>query len=152
MSLDERVLNVVPSNSLDFVYLDGAHDYKNVKAELNPWFDRVRPGGILAGHGYQHNGDFKPFLCNNCQSVPRAQAYTEYGIAHGKRGTASASSQAGVVRAVQEWMIESHPELTVQFTQENFTRESLHSSGFDFNLVITNTRNPSWYFVKPQDI
>eukprot|EP00605_Chrysophyceae_sp_TOSAG23-4_P001494 GSChrysophyteH1.ASY1.ANO1.1635.1 assembled CDS len=149
MSLDDHVMNAVPSNSLDFVYLDGAHDYENVKAELDPWFERVSPGGILAGHDYQHHGEFKSLACRNCQTVPMAQPYTPYGIEHGKSRDDLALSQAGVVCAVQEWLVETHPELEIHFTKEDFTRESLLNDGFDYDLVVTNTRNPSWYVVKP---
>jgi hypothetical protein len=150
MSLDDRVMNAVPTNSLDFVYLDGAHDYENVKGELEPWFERVRPGGILAGHDYQHHGEFKALACRNCQTVPMAKPYTPYAVQHGKPRNGLAASQAGVVRAVQEWLVENHPELDIQFTKEDFTRESLLNDGFDYDLVVTNTRNPSWYVVKPK--
>merc|ERR1712226_325926 len=53
-----------------------------------------------------------------------------------------------VVKAVQEWAHESHPELTLHHTSEDFTRESLSADGMDYDLIITNTYNPSWYFVK----
>ncbi len=47
---------------LDFVYLDAAHDYQNVCADLAAWFPKVRKGGILAGHDYAtgllHGTDF----------------------------------------------------------------------------------------------
>jgi FkbM family methyltransferase len=42
----------VPHHSLDFVYLDARHDYASVLEDLEAWFDKVRPGGILAGHDY----------------------------------------------------------------------------------------------------
>jgi hypothetical protein len=42
----------VEAGSLDFVYLDARHDYESVKEDLEHWFDKVRPGGILAGHDY----------------------------------------------------------------------------------------------------
>lgn len=38
--------------TLDFVYLDARHDYASVMEDLHSWFDRVKPGGILAGHDY----------------------------------------------------------------------------------------------------
>jgi len=38
--------------SLDFVYLDGNHNFENVTAELAAWGAKVRVGGILAGHDY----------------------------------------------------------------------------------------------------
>jgi FkbM family methyltransferase len=43
---------VVPHHSLDFVYLDARHDFESVLEDLGAWFDKVRPGGILAGHDY----------------------------------------------------------------------------------------------------
>ena len=60
-----------------------------------------------------------------------------------------ASNQAGVVRAVQEWLLRDEPKLRVHFTKEDFTRTELKMFGIDYDLVITNTRNPSWYFIKP---
>lgn len=42
----------VPHHSLDFAYLDARHDFESVCADLAAWFDKVRPGGILAGHDY----------------------------------------------------------------------------------------------------
>lgn len=39
-------------NSLDFVLIDGAHDYENVKADITAWLPKVKVGGILAGDDY----------------------------------------------------------------------------------------------------
>lgn len=38
--------------SLDLVYIDGAHDFANVRADLLAWRGKVRVGGWLAGHDY----------------------------------------------------------------------------------------------------
>jgi len=38
--------------SLDFVFIDAAHDYQNVKNDINAWFPKVKKGGIIAGHDY----------------------------------------------------------------------------------------------------
>ena len=37
---------------LDFVYIDGNHDFLNVTQDIHYWFKKVRPGGILSGHDY----------------------------------------------------------------------------------------------------
>jgi hypothetical protein len=39
-------------NSLDFVFLDAAHDYVNVKNDLEAWYPKVKKGGIFCGHDY----------------------------------------------------------------------------------------------------
>lgn len=36
----------------DFVYIDADHRYKYVKLDVEAWWTRVRPGGVLAGHDY----------------------------------------------------------------------------------------------------
>ena len=41
-------------NSLDFVYIDGLHDFENVKSDIEAWYQKVRIGGILGGHDYTH--------------------------------------------------------------------------------------------------
>lgn len=38
--------------SLDLVYIDAEHDYNSVKTDINAWKNKVRRGGVLAGHDY----------------------------------------------------------------------------------------------------
>ena len=40
------------NESLDFVFIDGSHEYEDVKKDIIAWFPKVKPGGILAGHDY----------------------------------------------------------------------------------------------------
>lgn len=39
-------------NSLDFVFIDAAHDYESVKKDINAWYPKIKKEGILAGHDY----------------------------------------------------------------------------------------------------
>ncbi len=39
-------------NSLDFVYIDGAHDFQNAANDIVEWSKKVRPGGVISGHDY----------------------------------------------------------------------------------------------------
>jgi hypothetical protein len=41
-----------PDESLDFVYIDGNHDFVNVTNDIYTWSKKVRPGGIISGHDY----------------------------------------------------------------------------------------------------
>ena len=40
-------------HSLDFVYLDGDHEYESVKADILSWISKVKIGGTIGGHDYQ---------------------------------------------------------------------------------------------------
>lgn len=39
--------------SLDFVFIDAAHDYESVLQDINAWFPKVKNGGMISGHDYE---------------------------------------------------------------------------------------------------
>jgi SAM-dependent methyltransferase len=41
-------------NSIDIVFLDAAHDYDSVLADIKHWLPKVKDGGILAGHDFNY--------------------------------------------------------------------------------------------------
>lgn len=148
LSLDEALLQSLPDESYDFIYLDGDHSYDGVKAEIPLYWKKVKTGGVLAGHDYCNWGE-KNKNCLGCENIPECLPYTEYGVSHGKRAGVKAENQNGVVQAIQEWVFEKKNEnIKLHHTIENFTRESLTRDGMDFDLIITNTRNPSWFILK----
>lgn len=148
LSTDSSFIASIQDTQLDFLYLDGAHDYATVKEELHLMWRNVRPGGVLAGHDYCNYGE--PSLpCKGCENIPPCVKYSKYGVAHGKSPTKRSANQEGVVRAVQEWLVESQPDLRLHHTVETFTKEGLAQDGIDYDLVITNSYNPSWFVVKP---
>jgi hypothetical protein len=40
--------------TLNCVFIDGAHDYKNVSDDIKHWISKIKPGGIISGHDYAH--------------------------------------------------------------------------------------------------
>jgi predicted O-methyltransferase YrrM len=61
--------------SLDFIYIDGMHDFDNVICDLVHWAPKVRKGGIVSGHDYLSNA-----VCGVARAV---DAYVQaHGITH----------------------------------------------------------------------
>jgi hypothetical protein len=42
--------------TIDFLLLDAAHDYENVKADLAAWWPKIKPDGVMAGDDYKWGG------------------------------------------------------------------------------------------------
>ena len=53
-----QVVHLVPDRSLDFVYIDAGHNYKDTRNDINAWYPKVRSGGLVSGHDYnrKHEG------------------------------------------------------------------------------------------------
>ena len=49
-----KAANQFTDGSLDFVYIDAAHDYDSVKKDVLAWMPKVKKGGIIAGHDYDY--------------------------------------------------------------------------------------------------
>ncbi|OGM55882.1 hypothetical protein A3F62_01515 [Candidatus Woesebacteria bacterium RIFCSPHIGHO2_12_FULL_44_11] len=41
-----------PKRSLDFVYVDANHAFGYIAMDLANWVDKVKKGGVIAGHDY----------------------------------------------------------------------------------------------------
>lgn len=62
--LSSEAAKLLPEKSLDFVYLDARHDYCGVTEDLNAYWPKVRPGGILAGHDFVTAAEVKAVTPN----------------------------------------------------------------------------------------
>lgn len=55
-------------NSLDFVYIDAAHDFKHVAEDVCEWARKVRVEGVVFGHDFKRPvGDY---VCNVKDVIP----------------------------------------------------------------------------------
>lgn len=53
----EESINAVNSfkdNSIDIIFIDAEHSYNGVKNDIKNWLPKIKKGGILAGHDYNH--------------------------------------------------------------------------------------------------
>ena len=47
-----QVVKQFKQHSLDFIYLDADHTYNAVLKDLQAWYNKVKPGGMFAGHDF----------------------------------------------------------------------------------------------------
>lgn len=63
----EDAIDSIPSG-LDFVYIDGNHNYEYVKKDIELYYPKIRKGGIIGGHDYDQ--------------VSVARAIIEFAVKH----------------------------------------------------------------------
>lgn len=48
--LSEEALDKFEDDYFDFIYIDGDHEEEAVRFDLNAWYKKLKPKGIIAGH------------------------------------------------------------------------------------------------------
>ena len=56
-----NALEDIEDGSLDFIYIDGNHEWPYVASDIFYWSQKVRSGGIVSGHDYVTNPRHFPF-------------------------------------------------------------------------------------------
>jgi len=58
-------LEYFEDGSLDWVYLDGDHNFRHAAADIYEWAKKVRSGGVVSGHDYFNTPSFaRNVVCN----------------------------------------------------------------------------------------
>jgi predicted O-methyltransferase YrrM len=56
-------------NFIDFVFIDGLHEYETVKWEIEHYSKLIRPGGALLGHDYDLFPEVKKAVDEYCKPI-----------------------------------------------------------------------------------
>jgi predicted O-methyltransferase YrrM len=51
-----EALSDFADQSLDYVYIDGNHEYNYISQDIKHWINKIKSGGIISGHDYLHAG------------------------------------------------------------------------------------------------
>jgi predicted O-methyltransferase YrrM len=55
-----EAVKLYDDESLDFVFIDAAHDYENVLKDIQAWYHKVKPiTGVISGHDYSWGPEVK---------------------------------------------------------------------------------------------
>ena len=46
------ITSIYKDNSIDFVFIDGGHEYEQVYADIIAWLPKLKIGGYISGHDY----------------------------------------------------------------------------------------------------
>ena len=71
-NFSKHVATKFEKNSIDFVYLDGRHDYCGVYEDLELYYSKLRCNGIMAGHDFhpvRKEGGQDYSICENGKTV-----------------------------------------------------------------------------------
>lgn len=47
-----EAVKMFKDGELDFVYIDAGHDYKSVREDIDAWWPKIKPGGMILGDDY----------------------------------------------------------------------------------------------------
>lgn len=91
----------------DLIFIDAAHDYENVKADIRAWLPALKPDGILVGHDYDKISDGMEISKEEIEARSALDWDRETAV------------HWGVVRAVRElfetFWVEQDPDSTVWY-------------------------------------
>lgn len=76
----EAVEQFMEHNTLDFVYIDGLHDFDSAMRDIIEWTKRVKPGGIVSGHDYIFDCAKEFGVLNAVNNYTYAHNITEWWI------------------------------------------------------------------------
>lgn len=65
----------VPARLYDVVFIDGGHEYRSVREDILAYQDKVRSGGILAGHDYGNDVEWPGVRVAVDELLPLASHY-----------------------------------------------------------------------------
>jgi len=67
--LSTEVVDRLPDNYFDWIYIDTVHDYHTTKLEMEKYSEKLKAGGIIAGHDYSMGNWLKGYKYGVIEAV-----------------------------------------------------------------------------------
>ncbi|KAL3904778.1 MAG: hypothetical protein SGILL_009937 [Bacillariaceae sp.] len=91
----------IDDHSADFVYVDARHDYCGAMEDMQAYWPKIRPGGIMAGHDFLNNAEMQ-----------RITSWQDWSLC--MDGTVNLGSVKG---AVEDFAAEQGVTITVMYAE-----------------------------------
>jgi hypothetical protein len=106
--------HMIPNASLDLVYVDAAHDYRNARNDVLAYWPKLKPGGVMAGHDFAHWRNWGEVRHDRLEGrggwavAAAAFAGTSGSFVRGRSGKKVLVPPYGVAQATQELFTACH--------------------------------------------
>ena len=57
--ISDEALEEFEDDAYDFIFIDGLHEYHQVKKDIENYYSKIKNGGVFAGHDYDYVADVK---------------------------------------------------------------------------------------------
>jgi len=128
--MTQEVIDQVPDESLDFVYIDADHTLRGITVDLIKWFPKVKPGGYIGGDDFGPTIFQQPLAYEPSPIFPWAVHFAE--------------AMDISLYALPHWQFLLHKNTTGSFSFTDLT----DGDYADVSLRSQVVRGPSWYFKK----
>ena len=98
-------MDLFKDHSISLVYIDAQHDYYNCMLDMRLWWDKLIPGGVLAGHDYDCFFAVRGAVQEFARKMSRSVYFTnnwDYAVVN---GTAYSQTNMGATYTCKSWYI-----------------------------------------------
>lgn len=84
----DEALNDFEDDAYDFIFIDGLHEYDQVKKDIKNYYPKIKNGGVFAGHDYKFVEDVKRAVDEFSAEIGITQVqHTDYDVWYWIKGT-----------------------------------------------------------------
>lgn len=86
MTSDEA-LEKFEDNTYDFIFIDGLHEYDQVKKDIENYYPKIKNGGVFSGHDYEYVEDVKRAVNEFAERVGATIHFTDHDVWYWIKGS-----------------------------------------------------------------